>query len=86
MQVIPSGTLAMQYLRTKEAARNAPPPDLLPIDLVLPDLKDGEIIEFIETSTYVRQIPWCVLSAVSEPSHPLAPLVPSGRWFQRPAR
>jgi CheY-like chemotaxis protein len=54
---------AIRYLRVKDTARDAPPPDLFLLDQQLPRGDGKHLMEFIAESEYLREIPAYLFSS-----------------------
>jgi len=63
IQVLPDWDQALRYLKVKETARDAPPPDLLLLDQRLPRGDGKTLMDFIATSDYLKRIPAYLISS-----------------------
>jgi CheY-like chemotaxis protein len=63
LNVVGSGAESMEYLRRLESHGNAPRPDLVLLDLKLPDMHGLEVLAAIKTDPALRRIPVVVFSA-----------------------
>jgi CheY-like chemotaxis protein len=85
MQVIPTGDEALRYLRVKETARDAPPPDLLLFDLHLPSVNGDELVAHVQKSEYLRGIPWFIFADPCGGPGNRHPHVPPDRCLTKPS-
>src|ERR1700743_707632 len=63
LNVVDTGQGALAYLRHEEASRPAPRPDLVLLDLSLPDIHGLEVLAQIKKDPALRRIPAVVFSA-----------------------
>jgi len=63
LSVVGTGRGAMQFLRREEEYRQAPRPDLVLLDLNLPDLNGLEVLAAIKNDSAFRRIPAVVFSS-----------------------
>lgn len=64
LQVIDNGEDAIQYMRAIGQGTNSPDPDLLMVDLNLPRIDRGEVLDEFHKNAACRAIPLIVLSSV----------------------
>lgn len=57
LQVIPDGEQALRYLEIKATAKDAPPPDLILLDMHLPRVDGDQLWRFILHDPYLKDIP-----------------------------
>ncbi len=57
VDVIPDGAQALRYLQVKATAKDAPPPDLILLDMRLPKVDGDELWKFIAEDPYLQGIP-----------------------------
>jgi two-component system, chemotaxis family, response regulator Rcp1 len=63
LNVVESGRGALQFLRREEKYREAPRPDLVLLDLNLPDMHGLEVLAAIKGDSSFRRIPAVVFSS-----------------------
>jgi chemotaxis family two-component system response regulator Rcp1 len=71
LNVVGNGRNALQFLRREQQYQEAPRPDLLLLDLSLPDLSGLAVLAEIKTDPALRRIPAVVLSGSREPAEVL---------------
>ena len=63
LSVVHTGGGALQFLRRQEGMTNAPRPDLVLLDLMLPDMHGLEVLAAIKKDPALRRIPAVVFSS-----------------------
>jgi two-component system, chemotaxis family, response regulator Rcp1 len=63
LNVVESGAAALEFLRREGSHKGAPRPDLVLLDLKLPDIHGLEVLAAIKTDSSLRRIPAVVFSA-----------------------
>lgn len=69
LQVIPDGEQALRYLEIKATAKDAPPPDLILLDLHLPKVDGDQLWHFILHDPYLKGIPTFIFHHGQANSH-----------------
>ncbi len=67
LHVVESGGGALQFLRREEPHREAPRPDLVLMDLMLPDRHGLDVLAVIKNDPALRRIPVVVFSSSQKP-------------------
>jgi len=71
LNVVENGRSALQYLRREQQYEEAPRPDLLLLDLSLPDVDGLKVLAEIKNDPALRRIPAVVFSGSREPAEVL---------------
>ena len=83
--VAEDGEVAMAYLRQEGDYADAPRPDLVLLDLKLPEKSGEEVLEEINDDPNLVQIPVMILTSTMAEQIRLATYgIPPGRYFEKP--
>jgi CheY-like chemotaxis protein len=83
IQVIPDWDQALHYLKVKETARDAPPPDLILLDHQLPKGDGKGLLMYINGSEYLKTIP-AYLFTSGDHCRQMANDIPPDRCLEKP--
>ena len=62
LSVVETGEEALQYLRNEDVYENASKPDLILLDLNLPGIDGGEVLDIVKSDPILRCIPVIILT------------------------
>ena len=67
IQVANDGFEALDIINKKQGHENAPTPDLILLDLNLPDMEGHEILKYVKSSPSLKKIPVIIMTSSASP-------------------